>query len=332
MRDASRRTLPSLPGAKAEAEDVAHMLRTEVVNSREAVKTEVMRRMGQAAVIHFAAHGLSDERNGLLSALALAPASPDDGLLSAREVMGMRLSADLVVLSACNSGRGAVEGDSIYGLPRAFLTAGAHSVLSSLWKAADEPTRMLVKVFFKELLGGTEKAGALRRAMIATRGKYPAPANWAGFVLTGEPDLAGAAPSWMGSPASASTVSWRRSLFPVPIDAHLLTDNAEGVTFTIARNPQAVIDYYGAALAAAGYTEQVRERQTSGASFELSFARSSAEDLVRVIGLSVASALGGPAASAEPELMVTVDYKRVLPPATRPGTAPPTANPGDERR
>jgi hypothetical protein len=312
LRDASRHPLPSLPGAKAEATEVAQKLEARVLSSKEATKAEVMRRMTNAAVIHFAAHGLADERSGLLSAIALAPGKVEDGLLSAREVMAMQLSADLVVLSACDTGRGHVAGDALYGLPRAFLSAGASTVLSSLWKAADQPTRFLIDAFYREVLEGTDKARALRRAMVATRHKYPAPAHWAGFILTGEPDFSDSTASWKGSAPAAPTVQWRRALVPVPVDAHLIADNDEQTAFTTARNPDSVMAYYRATLGAAGYEERQGDGARTGASFDLVFERGKSGTGLHVMGLSTSGSANGPADAADPQMMVQLSRSRVF--------------------
>jgi hypothetical protein len=322
MLKSTPQELPSLPGAKGEADDVAKKLGARVLPSAEAIKAEVMRRMPSAAVIHFAAHGIANERDGLLSAIVLAPTKVADGLLTAREVMAMQLSADLVVLSACDTGRGLVQGDAIYGLPRAFLSAGATSVLSSLWKAADEPTRFMMDVFYRELLDGTDKARALRRAMLATRSKYPGPANWAGFILTGAPDFTSDTASWKGSARATAAIPWRRALLPVPADAHLLTDD-ETVSFTTARKPEAVMAYYRTMLAASGYEERVDRRELNGASFELFFVRGKDGDQVRIMGLSLVGGLYGPAEARESQLMVDVSHQVALPGAKVLGAPPP---------
>ena len=125
-------------------------------------------------------------------------------MLTSQEVYGLDLSADLVVLSACRSGAGAVPGEAMATFARAFLYAGTASVIASIWDVADEPTSQLVSSFYKEWFGGADKAAALRRAQLkllddlregrvrvsTSLGTVPLPEHpvfWAGFVLFGEP-------------------------------------------------------------------------------------------------------------------------------------------------
>ncbi|MDY7015630.1 MAG: CHAT domain-containing protein, partial [Cyanobacteriota bacterium] len=119
--------------------------------------------------------------------LALAPTPEDDGFLSAREIIQLDLEAQLVVLSACDTGRGRITGDGVVGLARSFVAAGVESVVVSLWAIPDMPTAELMVEFYRNLQQNPDRARALRRAMLATKEKYPHPINWAAFVLVGEP-------------------------------------------------------------------------------------------------------------------------------------------------
>jgi CHAT domain-containing protein len=95
---------------------------------------------------------------------------------------------NLVVLSACQTQLGAQsKGDDIVGLNRAFIYAGASSVIASLWTVDDETTSLLMKSFYGHLKQGMSRAAALQAAQTATRKKYPHPYYWAAFVLTGDP-------------------------------------------------------------------------------------------------------------------------------------------------
>lgn len=120
--------------------------------------------------------------------LALAPSGPDNGMLTADEIAAATTGAELVVMSACSSGQGVINDDGVIGLSRAWMAAGAPSVVVSLWAIPDEPTRELMVEFYRRLSDGSGKAEALRAAMLATRAKHPSPVNWAAFVLLGEPD------------------------------------------------------------------------------------------------------------------------------------------------
>jgi CHAT domain-containing protein/lipopolysaccharide biosynthesis regulator YciM len=130
----------------------------------------------------------------LRSALALAGANlppaddaPGDGLATGLEVAGMNLwGTELVVLSACDSGRGDVRrGQGVYGLRRAFLIAGAQTLVTSLWRVDDEATRALMVRYYQNLLGGADHVESLRQAALAVRRRHPHPYYWAPFVIVG---------------------------------------------------------------------------------------------------------------------------------------------------
>jgi CHAT domain-containing protein len=147
-------------------------------------------------LIHFACHGLIDEQFPLNSALALSmPEHPtegqDNGLLQAWEIFeSVRLDADLVTLSACDTALGKeMGGEGLIGLTRAFQYAGARSVLASLWGIADRSTATFMKDFYTHLHKGRTKDEALRAAQIdQIRKKSTAshPFFWAAFQLTGD--------------------------------------------------------------------------------------------------------------------------------------------------
>ncbi len=141
-------------------------------------------------IIHFACHGFLDENAPQRSALVLSLDNDleEDGFLQAREVYELRLSADLVVLSACQTGRGRLEnGEGILGLPRMFFYAGARSTISSLWKISDRSTSYLMRDFYRHLAAGSDKARALREAKLKMlRSKFAHPFYWAGFILHGD--------------------------------------------------------------------------------------------------------------------------------------------------
>ena len=104
---------------------------------------------GRWRSVHFACHGLVDAERPFLSALALTPGDGDDGFLTALDVLGLSLPADLVVLSACESGRGrVVRGEGLVGLVGAFLHAGASRVVASLWNVGDAPAKAFMTRFY----------------------------------------------------------------------------------------------------------------------------------------------------------------------------------------
>ncbi len=180
--------LESLPGAETEARAIAHILKAEPLIGAAATKVAVLQQMPQAGIIHLATHGLMDDFRGLgvPGAIALAPSGQDNGLLTADELLDMRLQADLVVLSACDTGRGRITGDGVIGLSRSLLSAGVPSVVVSLWAVPDAPTSFLMTQFYETLQRQPDKAIALRQAMLTTRQQYPDPRDWAAFTLMGK--------------------------------------------------------------------------------------------------------------------------------------------------
>jgi CHAT domain-containing protein len=142
--------------------------------------------ISEFGIIHLASHGEFDPVNPLFSAVRLAPDKKADGKLQAEEIFGLDIKADLVVLSACQTGLGDIKGgDDVVGMNRAFIFAGTHSLMSSLWRVSDVSTAILMKQFYREYTRG-DKAGSLRKAMLHVKGRYPHPGYWGAFVLTGD--------------------------------------------------------------------------------------------------------------------------------------------------
>jgi CHAT domain-containing protein/tetratricopeptide (TPR) repeat protein len=135
------------------------------------------------------------------------PEEAEDGLLTAEDVTGLDLLAtELVVLSACETGLGQVHvGEGVFGLRRAFVLAGARTLVMSLWKVPDEPTRELMEDFYARLLAGEGRAEALRQAQLAMKAKYPEPFYWAAFICQGDPSPLGTARLEMADTGSATT-------------------------------------------------------------------------------------------------------------------------------
>ncbi|MBH8562823.1 CHAT domain-containing protein [Nostoc sp. CENA67] len=186
--DEKPQKLATLPGAKREAEAIAPILNTKALTGDAATETAIKAKLPQAKIIHLATHGLFDDFQGLQSAIALAPSKQDDGLLTAEEILDLKLNADLVVLSACNTGRGRITGDGVIGLSRSLFIAGTPSVIVSLWSVPDSPTAELMTEFYTNLnQNKLDKAQALRQAMLKIKQQYPnKPLNWAAFTLIGE--------------------------------------------------------------------------------------------------------------------------------------------------
>ncbi|MBD2294484.1 CHAT domain-containing protein [Anabaena sphaerica FACHB-251] len=178
--------LSDLPNAELEAQAIAKLLNTQAIIGNNATKQAIVQQMPNARIIHFATHGLLDHYEGLGSAIAFAPSAKDDGFLTAQELVEMKLNAELVVLSACDTGRGVITGDGVIGLSRSFFAAGVPSIVVSLWAVPDAPTSILMTEFYQILQTQPDKAQALRQAMLNTMKKHPAPQNWAAFTLVGE--------------------------------------------------------------------------------------------------------------------------------------------------
>jgi CHAT domain-containing protein len=143
-------------------------------------------------IIHIAAHGIASAKFPDRAALVLGndPKSGEDGLLQVREIRDLNLAADLVTLSACDTGVGALEGEEgIANVVRAFLFAGAKSVVTSLWAASDVYTRNLMQHFYRYIADGEDKGSALRHAqmdLIREFGDQAMPFYWAGFIMVGD--------------------------------------------------------------------------------------------------------------------------------------------------
>ncbi len=180
--------LEALPGAEQEALRVAELLHTQALIGTQATKVNVVQQLPKARLIHLATHGLLGDINklGLPGAIALAPSPNDNGFLTASEILNLQLKAELVVLSACDTGRGEITGDGVVGLSRSLIAAGVPSAIVSLWAVPDIPTAALMPEFYRHLQQNPDKAQALRQAMLSTMQQHPNPINWAAFTLIGE--------------------------------------------------------------------------------------------------------------------------------------------------
>ncbi len=182
--------LPVLHYADEEATAVADFYNARALTTGNAPKSEFLKRAGDYSILHIAAHARLNTSNPLFSRIWLGPDKDDTGALEVREVYNLDLTkASLVVLSACNTQLGSLNrGDDIVGLNRAFIYAGAPTVIASLWTVEDESTSYLMKRFYTHLKQGRGKAEALQAAQTETRQKYPHPYYWAAFVLSGDPE------------------------------------------------------------------------------------------------------------------------------------------------
>jgi CHAT domain-containing protein/Tfp pilus assembly protein PilF len=185
----------SLPGSEREVRAIADLYPGSAValyTGRNATERNVKQNpwIQTARRIHFATHGFIDEARPQLSGLILTP-EPDageNGRLQVYEIFNLRLNADLVVLSACETALGEqVTGEGMVGLTRAFLYSGARSLLVSLWPVSDVSTPELMTSFYRHLGNSPTKAMALRRAKLERIDSGDEPFRWAPFILAGEP-------------------------------------------------------------------------------------------------------------------------------------------------
>jgi CHAT domain-containing protein len=172
---------------EGEAEQVAEFFGTEAHLGQKATGALLREKGTQYDTLHLSCHGFFDPTDPLASGLQLA-----DGVLTARDIMGLKLNADLVTLSACQTARSEISrGDELVGLTRALLYAGASSVLVTLWSVDAVAALELMGDFYSRLRGngGTKvkpEAVALREAMLEMRKKREHPYYWAPFILVGD--------------------------------------------------------------------------------------------------------------------------------------------------
>jgi len=167
--------LPKLPGARVEVEalNTTAPTLTDVLLGADANEIRVRQKAPGARLLHFAVHALLDARQPLDSSLVFASADASaagDGLLHVQEVLDdMDLSADLVVLSGCDTARGtALNGEGLIGFTRAFQFAGADAVMASLWPVSDRPTAEFMEKFYQSVATGESASKALQRALTGT--------------------------------------------------------------------------------------------------------------------------------------------------------------------
>jgi CHAT domain-containing protein/tetratricopeptide (TPR) repeat protein len=166
----------------------------EALDFNASRETALSKALSQYRIVHFATHGLLDNEHPELSGLVLSLVDPDgkprDGFVDLQDVYNLTIPADLVVLSACETGLGKeISGEGLVGLTRGFMYAGASRVVASLWKVDDVATSELMAEFYKGMLqSGLPPAAALRRAQLEMqkRKRWADPYYWAAFTLQGE--------------------------------------------------------------------------------------------------------------------------------------------------
>jgi len=187
--------LPNLAGTRDEINDSADIIggaHQVLLGTNATESTFKALPLDDFRIIHLAVHGIADSAFPDRAALVLGTSSnsQDDGLLQAREIRELPINAELVTLTACDTGTGKLLGqEGVANLETAFLLAGAKSVIASLWTADDVYTTNLVKRLYQHIVSGQEKGVALREAkldLIKEFGDHALPVYWAGITMTGD--------------------------------------------------------------------------------------------------------------------------------------------------
>ena len=190
VRIKDSKPFPQLPGAEKEAKMIGQILNTEPLIGKKATKDQVLSRLNSVSLVHLAAHGCRETGEIILSPNVADAERPKEEhfLLTKADVLGVQLRAKLVVLSCCYSGRGEIKAEGVVGIARAFLGAGARSVIASLWALNDEATLEFMKHFYEHLVEGKSASNSLHQAMKWMREseEFNAVQYWAPFVLIGD--------------------------------------------------------------------------------------------------------------------------------------------------
>jgi CHAT domain-containing protein len=197
-REAGLNDFVRLRFSRQEAEAITSLLqekdRLKALDFTASRATARSQELGQYRIIHFATHGLLNSRHpelsGLVFSLINEEGKPQDGFLRSYDIYNLKLNADLVVLSACQTALGKeVRGEGLIGLTRGFMYAGVPRVVASLWRVDDRATAELMKRFYQGMLrAGQRPAAALRAAQVSMlkEKRWSAPHYWAAFTIQGE--------------------------------------------------------------------------------------------------------------------------------------------------
>ncbi|MCB9267555.1 MAG: CHAT domain-containing protein [Lewinellaceae bacterium] len=189
----TRRDFSPLPASGEEVYTASRLWEGDYFLNADATEERFTELVSDYRILHLSTHGIADSRVGDYSYLAFAevPDSVENELLYVRDLYNLQLNADLVVLSACETGVGELQrGEGIISLARAFAYAGAKSIVTSLWVANDSSTKELMNAFYVQLRKGLGKDEALRAAKLHYLEEFPGerahPFFWAGFVGVGD--------------------------------------------------------------------------------------------------------------------------------------------------
>ena len=191
----NKKAYSALPETEKEVREIAKLFLSKHKQAeyylRDNAKEGLLKsdKINQYSFIHLATHGFINETKPKLSGILFTKEEKkEDGILYANEIYNLNLNADLVVLSACESGLGKiVKGEGIIGLTRGFIYSGARNIVVSLWQVADKSTSELMIEFYKNILSGKSYSSSLREAKLKLikDGTYSYPLEWSPFVLVG---------------------------------------------------------------------------------------------------------------------------------------------------
>ena len=190
-------SLADLPGTENEVKEISQLFSSKTLNNKLLLGSDAHEQnvkeedLSSFTFLHFATHGVVDASNPELSRIFLKSGpSSEDGYLYSGEIYNLQLNADLVTLSACQTGLGKIsKGEGVIGLSRALIYAGARNCLVSFWKVSDESTSMLMRDYYLQLLNDPARnlsatLQIAKRRLIASE-EYNAPFFWAPFILIG---------------------------------------------------------------------------------------------------------------------------------------------------
>ena len=189
-----KRSAGRLPNSDDEVAEIADLLNGDAWINQKATKTAFRNNAPDYRILHLAMHGIIDEADPLNSALIFSREKDrSDFILRAAEVYGLTLQADMVVLSACNTGNGDLTPEGVRSLARAFTYAGCPSLVGSLWSAYDDPSREILVSFYRYLKAGEPKDVALQLAKLDylhhAPPTYKLPEYWSNLVVIGDPEV-----------------------------------------------------------------------------------------------------------------------------------------------
>lgn len=185
--------LSPLENAAIEVNTIGKLTNGKVYDSFGATEAIFKAEAGNYGVLHFATHGILNHKYPLYSSLVLLGDDTEDGLLHTYELYNMQLNAELVALSACNTGVGTIQkGEGAMSVARGFSYAGCPNIAMTLWPVSDQATQILMENFYANLMRGVPKAEALQKAKLSFldggSGLICVPYFWSGLILVGTPD------------------------------------------------------------------------------------------------------------------------------------------------